>query len=284
MGCIMRRTNKLNGSGVSPLIHVVLIILGGLQIFPLVTLFLNTFRTDSQIKAMPIGLPTTLNFKNYMETWIRGGYTTAFRNSLLVGAVTIVIVLIACGLAGYSIVKMNLPWKNFFTGYFMLVMSLPSFLYIIPDYFLFHQMKLVNNLTGIIILYAAGAIPFNLLLIRTFLIGIPKELEEASRVDGCNELRVFLSITVPLAKPILTTVALLVFVSTWNEFLFANTFLTNDNIRTVATRFVKFTGEWTRDMAKIFTAGAITLLPIIVLYLFLQQTFIEGMTKGGLKG
>ena len=276
------KTIKQKVAGV--IINAFLIVLALFQIFPIATMFLNTLRTDSQIKEMPIGFPTQLYFKNYVETWVRGGYFTAFCNSILVGVATIVIVMTVCGLAGYAIVKLKLPKKEFFTGYFMLVMSLPSFLYIVPNYFLFHQLNLVNNLAGIIILYAAGAIPFNLLLIRTFLIGIPKELEESARVDGCSELRVFLSITAPLAKPILTTVALLVFVSTWNEFLFANTFLTDDNIRTVATRFVKFTGEWTRDLAKIFTAGSITMMPIIILYLFLQKTFIEGMTTGSLKG
>lgn len=143
---------------------------------------------------------------------------------------------------------------------------------------------LLDNDENVICSKDPAAIPFNLLLLRTFLIGIPKEIEEASRVDGCNEIRVFISITMPLAKPIMTTVILLVFVTAWNEFLMANTFLTDDSIRTVATRFVKFTGEWTRDMAKIFTAGAITLIPIIILYIIMQKKFIEGMTKGGLKG
>lgn len=268
----------------TPFIHVFLILLGLIQIFPILTLFLNSFRTDSAIKQMPIGLPTAYNFQNYIDTWVKGGYAVAFRNSILVGIVTIAIVLVSGGLAGYAMVKLELPFKGFFTGYFMMAMSIPGFLYIVSDYYIFHKLKLVNSLVGIIIIYAASTIPFNLLLIRTFLIGIPKELEEASRVDGCNEIRVFLNITVPLAKPILTTVALLVFISTWNEFLFANTFLTNDNIRTVATRYVKFTSEWTKDLAKIFTAGAITLMPIVILYLFLQHKFIEGMTKGGLKG
>ena len=280
----MQGRKNLKSILTTPFIHVFLILLGLLQIFPIITLFFNSFRTDTAIKKMPIGLPTSFSLQNYIETWTRGEYAVAFRNSILVGAVTIVIVLICGGLAGYSIVKLELPFKGFFTGYFMMAMALPGFLYIVSDYYIFHRLNLVNSLVGIIIIYAAGTIPFNLLLIRTFLIGIPKELEEAARVDGCNEIKVFLNITVPLAKPILTTVALLVFISTWNEFLFANTFLTDDNIRTVATRFVKFTSEWTRDLAKIFTAGAITLMPIIILYLFLQQKFIEGMTKGGLKG
>jgi raffinose/stachyose/melibiose transport system permease protein len=284
MGCVMNATISMKKNKASPLIHLFLILLGVFQLFPLIVLFLNTLRTDSEIKNMPIGIPKTFYYQNYIETWIKGEYGTAFINSLFIAAVTILIVLACTGLAAYSIVKLDLLWKKYFIAYFMLVMSLPGFLYIVPDFYLFNKLGLVNSHAGIILIYAASQIPFNLLLIRTFLIGIPKELEEAGRVDGCGELGVLWHITIPLAKPILTTVALLVFVHCWNEFLWANTFLQDDAVRTVATRYVKFTSEWTRDLAKIFTAGGISLLPIIIMYLFLQRTFIEGMTKGGVKG
>ena len=143
---------------------------------------------------------------------------------------------------------------------------------------------MVNTRLSVIIIYSAGYIPFAILLIRTFLVGIPKELEEAGKIDGCGEIGVFLHITVPLLKPILATVSLIVFVWCWNEFLWSNTFLTTDSIRTVATRFYKFTSEWSKDLAKIYTAGVITLAPIIVLYLALQKSFIEGLTSGAVKG
>lgn len=266
------------------LMHFLLLFLAVFQLFPLIVLFLNSLRTDAEIKDFPIGLPGTPSLKNYAETWIKGGYAVAFRNSIFVGACVIAIVLILASLAAYGMARLNIPGKAFFIAYFMLGMSFPTFLYIVPLYYNFSQVGLVNTQLSVIIIYSAGYIPFSILLIRTFLVGIPKELEEAGKIDGCGEVGVFLHVTMPLLKPILATVALIVFVWCWNEFLWSNTFLTTDNIRTVATRFYKFTSEWSKDLAKIYTAGVIALAPIIVLYLTLQKSFIEGLTQGAVKG
>ena len=116
------------------------------------------------------------------------------------------------------------------------------------------------------------------------LIGIPKELEEAGKIDGCGEVSVVWHVTMPIARPIFSTVALLVFVQCWNEFLWANTYLSTDNVRTVSTRFYKFVSQYSMDLASVFTAGAIAIGPIIILYVALQKKFIEGMTSGAVKG
>jgi len=187
-------------------------------------------------------------------------------------------------LAAYGIARLKIPGRNFLIGYSMLGMSFSAFMYIVPLYYNFSEMGLVNTHASVIIIYAASYISFSMLLIRTFLVGIPRELEEAGKIDGCSEFGVFLHVTMPLSLPILATVALIVFVWCWNEFLWANTFLTTDDIRTVSTRFYKFVGEWSRDLAKIYTVGMIALGPIIVLYLCLQKNFIEGLTQGGIKG
>lgn len=264
--------------------HGFLMFLALFQLFPLIVLFLNSLRTDAEIKKFPIGLPAMPSLENYAPTWIKGGYATAFRNSILVGVCVIGIVLVAASLAAYGLARLDIPGKAFFIAYFMLGMSFPTFLYIVPLYYNFSQIGLVNTRWSVIIIYSASYIPFSILLIRTFLVGIPKELEEAGKIDGCGEIGVFLHVTLPLLKPILATVALIVFVWCWNEFLWSNTFLTTDSIRTVATRFYKFTSEWSKDLAKIYTAGVITLAPIIILYLTLQKSFIEGLTQGAVKG
>lgn len=276
--------SKKQGSFPHLIKHLVLLFLTLFQLFPLVMLLLNTLRSDIEIKNSPVGMPTSINLINYGETWVKGGYIWAYRNSLFVGAVVIVIVLFLAGLAGYGLSRMKVPGESFFIGYFMLGMSFPAFLYIVPLYFAFTKAGLNDNLLSLIIIYSAAYIPFSILLIRTFFTGLPKELEEAGKIDGCSDIGVLRYITIPLAKPILTTVALIVFVWTWNEFLFANTFIAQDSLRTVSTRFYKFTSEHTQDIAKIYTSGIITLGPVILLYLFLQKTFIEGMTSGGLKG
>jgi raffinose/stachyose/melibiose transport system permease protein len=147
-----------------------------------------------------------------------------------------------------------------------------------------NKLGLVDTHLSLIIVYTATQLPFNMLLLRTFLAGIPRELEEAAKIDGCNEIQSLWRITLPIAKPMFLTVALLVLVHVWNEFLWSNTFITNEGLKTVATRFVKFTGQYGSNMARIYTASVITIAPIIILYLLFSRKFIEGMTSGSVKG
>jgi raffinose/stachyose/melibiose transport system permease protein len=147
-----------------------------------------------------------------------------------------------------------------------------------------NKLGLVDTLAGLIIIYTAMNIPFNMLLLKTFLSGIPREIEEAAKIDGCSELQSFLRITLPIAKPMFLTIAILVFVNVWNEYLWGNTFISTDSLKTVATRFVRFTGQYGSNMARIYTASIITIAPIIILYICFSKKFIEGMTSGSVKG
>lgn len=248
---------------------------------PLLQVFINSFRSDREVKTMPLGLPKQWVFNNYPETWQIGGYGQAYINSLLIAAVVIVVVLAVAGLGAYSISKLEYKGRGFFNAYFFVAISLPGFLYIVPDYFIFNKLHLIDTRVGLMLVYIAMQIPFNMLLLKTFLAGIPRELEEAAKIDGCNELDSFMKITLPIAKPMFLTVAILVFVNVWNEYLWSNTFVTTEIIKPVATRFVKFTGEYGSDMAKIYTASVIT---IALLYLLFSRKFIEGMTSGSVKG
>lgn len=251
---------------------------------PLVQVFFNSFRTDREVKVMPIGLPKEWTFENYPDTWSMGGYFHAYANSIFVGAIVIALVLTLVGLGAYSLSKLQFRLKGFFSAYFFVAISLPGFLYIVPNYFLFNKLNLIDTHLALILIYTGMQMPFNMLLLRTFLAGIPRELEEAAKIDGCNEIQSLLRITVPIAKPIFLTVALLVFVNIWNEYLWANTFITTDTMKTVATKFVVFTGQYGSNMARIYTASVITIAPIIILYLIFSRRFIEGMTSGSVKG
>lgn len=278
------RDEKISSRIFKCFVHVFLILLVMFQLFPVIAVLFNSLRHDSAIKALPLSFPESFYLGNYPETWIRGGYATAFISSIRVGLSVVIIVVICAGLAGYALSRLNIPGKNFFISYFLLGMAIPAFLYIAPTFFTFARLGLVNTHLGLIIIYSAIFLPFNILLMRTFMLGIPRELEEAALVDGCNETQVLLRITTPLAKPIITTIALITFLWTWNEFMWANTFISSDALRTVATRFFRFVSEYSLNLALVFTAGAISLGPILILYLFLQKAFIEGMTQGAVKG
>lgn len=279
----MKKSNPISVLG-KTVKWIVLWVLAIFELFPLVQLLFNSFRVDKEIKSVPLGLPKVWTFENYPATWTQGGYGRAFLNSLWISFWTILITVVIISLAAYALAKVNFKGREFFVAYFLFGMAIPSFAYLIPTYYIFNQMGLSNSHLGLIISYTAGNIPFKLLLLRTFLLGIPRELEESAKVDGCTELGAFLHVTLPLAKSIVMTVVVLVFLSCWNEFTFANTFITTNDLRPVATRFVKFTTEYSSDFAKIFTSGVISIAPIVILYLLLQDTFIEGLTSGSVKG
>ena len=254
------------------------------EVYPLTQLLFNSFRSDMEIKKSPIGLPTVWSLDNYADTWVIGNYGRAFVNTLWICFWTIVITITIIGLAAYALSKLEFKGKEFFTGYFLMAMAIPSFSYLIPTYYIFNKLGISNTPLCLILTYTGTSIPFNLMLLRTFLLGIPRELEEAAKVDGCNELTTFLKVTLPLAKSIFLTVALLIFLKSWNEFVCANTYITNDALRTVSTRFVKFTTEYNNNFARIFTSGVISMAPVVILYLLMQNRFIEGLTSGGIKG
>lgn len=267
----------------SVIAYLFLIIMLVFAAFPLVQVLLNSFKEDSDVKLHPIGLPGKWVFNNFAETWQVGGYLQAYINTLLTAAVVITVVLSIVGLGAYALSKLRFKLRGFFTAYFFVAISLPSFLYIVPDYFVMNRIGLVNTRWSLMIIYIATNIPFNMLLLRTFLTGIPRELEEAAKIDGCSELQSFLHITLPIARSMFMTIAILVFVNVWNEFLWSNTFITSDELKTVSTRFVVFTGQYSSNMARIYTASVLTILPIIVLYLLFSRKFIEGMTSGSVK-
>lgn len=278
----VRNKTKRNISSVVTMIFLVLMVL--FAAVPLLQVLLNSFKTDKECKTSPLGLPKEWVFNNFGETWQIGGYATAYFNSLLTAFVVIAVVLVVVGLGAYALTKLQFKLRGFFTAYFFVAISLPSFLYIVPDYFVMNKLGLVDTRWSLMIVYTAIQIPFNMLLLRTFLAGIPRELEEAAKIDGCSELNSLLRITLPIAKPMFLTVAILVFVNVWNEFLWSNTFITKDELKLVATRYVRFTGEYGMNMARIYTASVITIAPVIVLYLFFSRRFIEGMTSGSVKG
>lgn len=277
----VRRGARYQIGTVIKMVFLILMLL--FAVLPLLQVFLNSFRTDREVKIMPLGLPKEWVFNNYPDTWQIGGYARAYFNSLLTAFVVIAVVLVVVGLGAYAISKLQFRGRGFFTAYFFVAISLPNFLYIVPDYFVMNKLGLVNTRWSLMIVYTAMQPPFNMLLLRTFLAGIPRELEEAAKIDGCNELNSFLKVTLPIAKPMFLTIAILVFVNVWNEFLWSNTFITTEDLKLVATRFVKFTGEYGTNMARIYTASVITIAPVIVLYLLFSRKFIEGMTSGSVK-
>jgi raffinose/stachyose/melibiose transport system permease protein len=255
-----------------------------IHILPLLIVVLNSLRTRNEISRKMIGLPITLNWDNFSSAWALGSYANAYALTIFIAIVSAGVVMFVTGLASYGIEKINCYFKNFLSGYFIVGLSIPYFAMMVPVFFVFYNLKLTNSPSGLIIIYIATNIPFCFMFVSAFFKGLPRELDEAARIDGCSEIQNFWYNTLPLAKPILTSVILITFVNCWNEFLFANLFLQTDKYKTIALSFFVFTGRFSNDYGRLFAAAVISILPIIVIYLLMQNTFVDGLTAGGVKG
>ena len=266
------------------LIHLPLLVLTCTALFPLALLLMNSIKADFAIKADAFSLPDSLHLENFSNAWSEAGYTIAFRNSIIVAGGTVFLVCLLGGMCAYGLARFQVPGINIVLVYLFLTFSLPGLLYLVPLFILWHDLHLIDTLQGIILIYSAQEVPFAIMLLRSYFIGLPRELEDASRVDGCTEFGVFRRVGLPLAWPSFASVGLIVGVFSWNEFIFAVTFLPSQDVQTVAVRYASFSGQYTQDLAAATAAATIMILPAMILFLLLQKRFVAGMTAGSVRG
>jgi raffinose/stachyose/melibiose transport system permease protein len=263
--------------------HLVLLLLVATALFPLGLLLMNSIKSDAAIKANAFSWPDGWHWENFANAWSEANYAPAFRNSIIVTVCTILLVCLLGGMCAYGLSRFTVPGLNVVLGYLFITFSLPGLLYLVPLFILWHNLHLIDTLQGIILVYAAQQVPFAVMLLRSYFIGLPRELEDAARVDGCSEFGVFRRVIVPLSWPGFATVALIVGIASWNEFIFAVTFLPSQAVQTVAVRYASFSGQYTQDLAASTAAATIMILPAMVLFLILQRRFVAGMTAGGVR-
>lgn len=264
--------------------HIPLIILTIFAMAPLLLMLMTSLKSRSDLRNNPLGFPKQLIVSNYSEAWILGGYGQAFMNSLIIGLCTIVIISFSAGLAAFALAKMKFKASAIMLGLLLFVMSIPMGMYLVPLFFAYQRLGLMDTLVGIIIIYSAIFLPFNIFLLRSFFVNISDELLDSARVDGCTEISLLYRMIFPLSLPAFSTVALIVGLWTWNEFFFANAFLQSSELKTVSTKYLVFTTRFGSNWSMISAAGMITIAPIIVLFLLLQRKFIEGISEGSIKG
>lgn len=178
------------------------VIITAIHIIPLLVILLNSFRSNQEIEMQMLAFPTSLDFTNYIVAWNDGGYAEAYQSSLIIGVSTAVVELLLIGLAVYGLTKTNCYFKNFFRSYFVAGLAIPTFAILVPLYFFFSSVGLSNTHLGMIIIYTATNMSFNFMFLSAFFEGMPKELDEAARIDGASEMQNFFYNVLPLAKPI----------------------------------------------------------------------------------
>jgi len=264
--------------------YAMLSIFAFIALFPIVLLVLNSLKPAAQIVQNPLGLPDTIRWENFTNAWKHAKFSRTFINSLLVSGTTIVIVCSTSSLTAYVIARKKIESWKILTFYLLATTTAPIQLYIFPLYFGFAKLGLINNIFGVALIYSAIFSPFAVMLMRTYFIAVPKELEEAAIVDGATSWQVFWRVMLPIVSPGILTVALIIGLNSWNEFLIATTFLQKQENTTAVIAFFLLSGQYSSDWGEIMAAALIIVLPVVALFVFMQRRFIEGMAGGAVKG
>jgi raffinose/stachyose/melibiose transport system permease protein len=283
MGNMIRKVSIRRVNSAVPNYMIVLLLVV-FAIGPLVILVFNSFKSPSDAGRNLIGIPQELIVENYPRAWTIGRFSTTIPNTLILVGGTVAGILLLGGMAAYSLARLNLPGAGALTMYMLISSSLPVQLFLVPLFFLWRKLGLVNNLFGLILIYMATNAPFAIFLLRSFMVQIPRDFEDAARVDGAGEWGVFSRVVIPLTWPAFLTVGLVVGLNVWNEFLLATVFLTKQDLYTVVTSYYNFSTAYGRDWGLTSAGAVMMILPLVVLFLLLQRRFIDGLTQGGLKG
>jgi raffinose/stachyose/melibiose transport system permease protein len=264
--------------------YVILVLLALFALGPLAILAFNSLKSNAEIGRNPLGLPLSPVFENFPAAWTQGDFATTMVNSIILTGGTVVGVCIIAGTSAYAMARLDLPGTDAVLLYLFVASAVPFQLFLVPLFFLWSTLNLTNTRFGLILIYWAIFSPLATLLLRSYLVGLPRDFEDAARIDGANELQVMLRVVLPLSWPGLLTVALISGLAAWNDFFFAITFIQDNNLKPVTTSFLAFQTNFSQDWGLTSAAAIYIILPIVVLFLILQRRFISGLTAGGLKG
>jgi raffinose/stachyose/melibiose transport system permease protein len=280
---MMHGTKARHGASLMPN-YTILILLTIFALGPIVILFFNSIKTTAEVAQHPLGLPRGIALGNFPRAWTQGNFSTTMRNSAILVLGTVTGVLTLGGMAAYSLARLKLPGGGAVMVYLLVVSTVPVWLYLVPLFFLWKNLGLLNTRFGLTLIYIALNSPFAIFLLRSFMVGLPVDFEDAARIDGANELQVFTRVVLPLSWPGFLTVGLVVALGVWSEFQLALIFMNDPKFFTVATSYSKFASRFSRDWALTSAAAVMMIAPILAIFLTLQRRFIDGLTQGGLKG
>ncbi|MGN6446075.1 carbohydrate ABC transporter permease [Amnibacterium sp.] len=270
--------------GAGPVTYVILTCLALFAMGPIVLFFFNALKTTNEYATSSLSLPTSWQWSNFIDAWQIANMGAGLVNSVIIVVGTVVLTCLVAGCAAYALARLEILGANAFISYVLIVSSLPGQMFLVPLFSMWSKVGLYDTQLGLIIIYCGLFSPFATLLLRSFMIGIPREFEEAARVDGASELQLLFRIVLPNAWPGFLTIALTTGLSAYNEFLFAVTFIQNPQRQPVSLAFFTFQQGFTQNYNLISAAGIIMILPMLVLFLLLQRRFIDGIAATGLGG
>jgi ABC-type glycerol-3-phosphate transport system permease component len=255
-----------------------------ISITPVFWVFSTSLKTTHEVSVSPLGPPTSFRFGNYSEAWVQGRFGKYFGNSIIV-SIPIVLgtIALAC-LAGYGLARFKLMGGPFIFYYFLLGLMVPFQSIMIPLFYTLRDIGFLGTYWAMIVPMIALGMPFGIFFMRAFFLGLPNDLADAGKIDGCNDFQVFRFVMLPLAGPGIATLAVFNFMNAWNAFLLPLIYMQKEELRTVVLGLMFYKSQYTQNIPLTMAGAAIVMLPIVVIYIIFQRKFIQGLTAGAVKG
>lgn len=254
-------------------------------VVPLMLVVLTSMKTLQETLTDPFGIPESgLKVDNYISIFQEQTMAGYFMNSVVVTLFSVFFTLLFASMIAYAIARMNNWLGNTVFALFTLGMMVPPQVNMVPLYSIMLKMGLTNSLVGLILVNIASTIPVAVFILTGFMKTLPKELFEASTIDGGGNWGIFAKIVLPLSKPSLSATAIFLFVISWNDLLYPLLFVTNNAYKTLPLALLEFQGQYSTNYPMLFTGVIIASAPMVIAYVFLQRYFIEGITAGSIKG
>ena len=277
---MQRSKNRLGDFLSSVFGKIIMFIVIFISLYPLVWVLLSSFKENPG----GLALPDKWVLDGYITIFTKLNILTYFKNSFLVTITSTVISVLIVSMAAYVSARMEFKLKGLVTLMFSTTLFIPAISISLPIYQLINKLGLKDSHIGVIFIYSGLGIATTYFILRSYFLTIPKEMEEAARIDGCGYVGSFFRVIVPIAKPGISTAAIMAFLNNWNEFYFATILLKSKEKMTLPALLGQFTTAYSKNLNGMFSAIIVTVVPTILIFCLLSETFVKSLTAGAVKG
>jgi len=253
-------------------------------LYPVLLVLKKAFEPGQEFALSPAPWPRALTVSHFADVIGHPHFARYLANSALLALATTAVGLVLATTAAYALARMRFPGRRGALGSFLLVQMFPSTLLVIPLYVVLDRLGLLSSTAGLVLVYATTAIPFCVWTLRGWFESLPRELEEAARIDGASPWGVFFRVVLPLSRPAIAVTGLFSFMTAWNEFILAGTFLTDERSYTLPVLLHHYVGAYHAEWGRFAAAALVTSLPVVALFYALSRYLVGGMTAGAVKG
>lgn len=263
--------------------YTVIILSSLVMVMPFLTMLFNSLKTYAQYTAVPPKwFPNPIQWSNYSEVWKLGPFGQYTMNSVIVTVLSVGGALISCSMVAYAFARLRFPLKNTLFMIVLGTMMIPPVVLIIPQFVIFKSLHMLDTLTPLWIIEWLAQ-PFGIFLMRQAFLMIPKDYEESAKLDGCNPFQIYWKIFLPMCKPTFATLAVFTFMTKWNEILSPAIFLTSKENFTLPIGILSMAGQWSGNEQYMVAAALMSLIPILLVFLFAEKYFVQGTNSSGIK-